>query len=876
MDQELAKTVERWRHDVRAALPAADADLIDEIAQFVAERWLDARALGISLEQADAEAQRDIVAWRSRPEASRALDRRTVPWFGWGSDLRLATRAWRVHPSFAIVASTLCAIAVAAVVSAFAIIYGILVRPLPYPQGERLAVLWMNGGSVQISYPDFTDLSTAPVFDGAALISGGRASLRIGDRIERVNLLGIEAQGLGLLGATPHAGRLLRAADAGQPNVMISHRLWTTQLQSDPRIVGSTLWMNANTYTVVGVLKRGFDFELPIPPLFKLKDNDVWLVPNTAGAAFARRDYTGYEALVRLAPGRSLQDAQNAVDAVSTRLAAEHPLTNGGRTFRVAPLLGEITQPVRRPLMLAGAAALVTLAVALVNLAMLGLVRGLQRQQELCVREALGAGAARLRRQLLTEYGLIGTFGALIGVFASRTIVRWLLASQALGLPRVDAIHIDGAALAAAGIVLVLAVLALVVTPLGLQSTLTATARTVVRHGRTSRIMVATEIALAFSLATAAVLFAVSLQRLLAVETGFDPHGGAAARVSTYAASYPNVSDVVRLYDRILERLRATPDVAAAGVSSSLPLSGQSSGTGVLAEGEIESSSVRRQAGWEYVSPGYFGAVGLRLRAGRDFAADDSTRQPHVTVINESLARALFGDANPIGRRIGVGGGERQGDWHEVVGVVADVRHSALDASPTPRVYDLFGQHWGRTMFVAVKSRTGNAAPLLAMLRQVVAAQDPEAPVFEGETLQALVNRSVSGYQVASSIAMSLAGAALALALIGVYAIAATRVSERTRELGVRAALGASPRELFGVIAREFVALTMAGGIAGIGASILTLRVMRAQLFGVSNLDAVWIVPLVGAAVLLCVLIGVTPPARRAARIDPIDAMRLE
>jgi putative ABC transport system permease protein len=871
--QNAPSPLERWRKEVRAALPAADSDLAEEIAQFVSDRWLDACARGIEELEADRQARRDIDAWRARPEA-RSRNPRARPWLGWGHDVRLATRAIGLRPAFALAIVVLSAIAVTAVVSAFAVVYGILFRPLPYPHAERLAVIWMNGENPQVSYPDFLELSSASVFEAAAAMSGGRGSLRIGDRIERVNSLSIEPQGLGMLGARPLLGRLLTASDAGRPNAMISHRLWTTHLQANPNIIGATLWVSGSTHTVVGVLEPGFDFELPVPPFFKLEDNDLWTVLNISAASFARRDFAGYEGLVRLAPDRSLAEAQAAMSTTAARLAQAHPATNANRAFRIAGLHGDVVAPVQQPLILTAVAAAITLLVALVNIAILGLVRGLQRQMELTVRHALGAGELKLRRQLITEYGLVAFIGSAVGFVAARYVTALLLASEAAALPLVSAVQFDAPVIVAAVVVMILVALALTAQPLRLLPTVLRTgARAVGNAGRARQMMVGTQIAVALSLATAGALLALSLARLLAVDPGFEPRAAAAARVSIYAAQYPQQADVLAMYDRLLEQLRAAPEVAAAAVSSSLPLSGQTSGTVVRAEG-VETSSSGIQAGWQYVSPGYVDATGMRLLAGRDFAADDIRGDSHVTIINESMARALFSDSDPIGRRIGAGGDD-QGDWHEIIGVVADVRHTALNLSPTPRVYDLFGQHWGRTLFVVVRSKTDNSLPVLSSLRRTVHALDPETPLFEANTLEALADRSAGSHRLASTIASALALVALLLALIGVHAVVAASVAERTRELGVRAALGASSRDLLHAVGDEFVPTVLSGTIAGICASWALVRLVHAQLFGVSQAEAIWIIPAVTAAMIAAVMIAVIPSARRATRIDPVSAMRL-
>ena len=878
---DLDAALERWRRQARRALPSADPDLVEEVAQHVADRWFRAREDGMDPDAADAQAEADLRAWRGQ-----TIPRRKVPWYrelvatGWSADVRYAARALRVRPLFTVGAALLSAMAVTAIVSGFAIVYGILWRPLPYPAANRLAVIWQVRGAeqTQVSYPDFTDVTAAGVFDGRAAMSGGRGSLRIGDTIARVNVLSIEAEGLAMLGAMPAAGRLLNADDTDRPFVMVSHRLWTTKLDADPAVVGRTIWLSGTEYTVVGVLQPRFDFELPVPPSFRLEHNDIWSILDTKFPLRPRRDVSPYEALVRIAPGRTMNEAQAALDATAQRLAREHPSTNAGRSFRLAPLHDEVVAPVRRPMLFVAAAAVVSLVVALANLVILGLVRGSERQEELSIREALGAGSLRIRRQLFTEYLLVAMCGVALGAVIARELVSRLVASEAAHLPRADAVRFDAPVWAVAAAVAVLIAVVLTAQPLrhrtGDWRTASRTSTRAVRRSR--RLMVATEIALALTLTTGGALLVLSLSRLLSTDPGFDPAGAASARVSAYDARYPAKADVVRFFDDIIGRLKQLPQVSAAGAGSSLPLSGQATGTAVMAEGRPVAPGARPTAGWQFITPGFLEAAGIPVRAGRDFSAADRGRTGHVTVINEDLARTLFPGENPIGRRIGVGGGEADGDWHEIIGVVADVRHQALDTAPSPRVYDLLGQHWGPTLYVVVRTRGADADPLLPAIRKTVASLDPEAPVFESATLETLVARSAAARRLASTVAVGLAFAGVLLALTGVYAVAAASVAERAKEIGVRAALGATPRDLFRLVARESAASAAFGSIAGIAGSLLVVRVLRAQLFGVQQADAAWLIPAVAIAVLAAATCAAIPPGKRAASVDPLVAIRVD
>jgi ABC-type antimicrobial peptide transport system permease subunit len=426
----------RWHREVQRALPGADRDLIDEVTQHLLDCWHRARAEGSTPAQADARVYQELEAWRQKDRWWRT---------GWLADLKYGWRALRLKPLGTLAALLLTAIAATASITAFAIAYGVLGRPLAYPDGERLVVLWQvhRGETGQISYPDYADLQGLAVFDGSAAIMGGRGSLRIGDRIERVNALGLEPRGFALLGARPHLGRLLHAGDAGQPTMMISHRLWTTHFGSDQNVIGRQLWLSGRTHTVVGVLSAGFDFELPVGETFTLEHHDIWSILDPTSTFLTRRNISTYEAIARLAPGVTLATAQAAVDAAGLQLAQAHASTNRDRTFRVASLKSDIVADARGPLLLMCAAAAAALAIALANLSTLTLLRISSRRTELAVRAALGASAMRLRRQMLTEQLIAAGLGGAAGYVAAMQLTSVLATNEAADLPRADAIQFD-------------------------------------------------------------------------------------------------------------------------------------------------------------------------------------------------------------------------------------------------------------------------------------------------------------------------------------------------------------------------------------------------------------------------------------------------
>jgi putative ABC transport system permease protein len=390
---------------------------------------------------------------------------------------------------------------------------------------------------------------------------------------------------------------------------------------------------------------------------------------------------------------------------------------------------------------------------------------------------------------------------------------------------------------------------------------------------RIRHVTVAAELALAIALSVGGALLALSLFRLTSQDPGFSATGVAAVRVSAYPARYPTMEDVHTFFSTVVGRVETLHGVAQAAAASSLPLSG-TNGTSVQAEGQPVLPGSRQSAGWQFVSPGYLGTLGMPIRRGRDFTADDLQHGGHVSIINEQLARALFGDTNPIGHRIAVGGGDATGDWHEVIGVVADVRHHSLDVPPMARVYDLFGEHWGRTLFVVARARTSDAGPLIGAIRKTVAGLDPEAPAFESATMEALVARSAGPRRLAAGLAVALGSVAVLLALVGVAAAAGAAVTERTREIGIRAALGAAPRELLRLVLRDSTRTAAAGAVAGVLGSAACAKLLSAQLYDVRAADVTLIIPIV-AIVLLCVaVLSTLPAARRAASVDPAAVTR--
>jgi putative ABC transport system permease protein len=760
-------------------------------------------------------------------------------------DLRDALRRLHRRPLITAMAFLLLTIGIGASVAAFSVAYGVLVRPLPFPDADRLAVLWeeVRGRRGQLSYPDYQDLRERVPFDAATVFASGRATVTGGAQADRVNLVQGAVTLLPLLGARPLAGRLLEPQDEGRSVIVVSHRLWQSVLHGDPQVVGRPLGLSGTQYTVVGVTAPGLDFELPVgggagAGGFTIKDVDVWL-PFNAQAEANNRAISTYQSIVKLQRDQTIERAQAAVDVVAGNLARTYPSTNLNRGFRLAPLADQIAEAKSPALLIACGGALLILLIACANLASLLAGDLAERRRDFAVREALGASRGRLVRQLVIESALLSIAAGAAGLLLARALVTSVKA--AADLPRLDAIRFD---LPVAACALVAALAA------GVASRLVAVggmgrARDDLRASissyaasapRLRRALVVVQLALAVVLSAAAILLAVSLRRLILVDPGFAGSHVLTARVSAYPARYPNMTAAFRFFDDLVLRIAAQPGVRAAAAASVVPFAGGVTGTSVGVEGRLAPMAERASAGWQTVTPGYFHALGIPILSGRDFVPADAVRPMHQTVINQALARRLFGDERAIGRRLAYGASDPVTDWHEVVGVVGDVRHGNLADAAAPRAYDLIGQHGGRTVYLVAAGAAG-AYDLAPVVRDVARQADPEAPVFEVQSLDDILNGTITPRRLATGFSMGLAGVSLLLSAIGLYGLLASSVAARSRELAIRRALGSSTAGTVRLVFAEAAALVIAGAIAGGAAAFGASRVIQSQLFGVEPTD---------------------------------------
>jgi putative ABC transport system permease protein len=803
-------------------------------------------------------------------------------------DLRHALRQLAHAPGFTVVALLTLALGIGASTAIFSVLNSVLLRPLRYPDSDRLVVIretWL---------PRFAELPVSPghYFDWRAQASSfeSLAALQLADGIPgrpgsynltgsgepvRVSAARVTANTFATLGTPPALGRGLAPGDdrPGHDQVVVlSHGFWLRQLGGRRDVLGQTLRFDDRPFTVVGVLPRDFALDRPF---------DVYTPAGfTAGEQSNRGGGHVLDVIGRLKPGVSIAQARGELQRIAARIAAQDPATSQGWGVKVTSLL-EATVAGARPVLLAllGAVALLLL-MACANVANLLLARAAARERELAIRAALGADRARIVRQLLTESVLLATLGGLLGVLIARVGLGALLALAPEGVPRAGEIAVD---LRALGFACLLA-LATGIT-FGLAPVLRAAGIDLGEalkdggHGAgDSRrqslrgALVVAEVAIALVLLVGAGLLVRSVARLLQIDPGFRARGAFAVSLSLPSRRYATPARQAAFADDAIARLAALPGVQSVGATAALPFSDD-----VINLIAFRVAERPLAGGWPttyafQVTPDYLPALGVPLLRGRLFDGRDVAAGAPVALINQAMARKLFGGEDPIGRHIDAvrGGGPDQ--WREIVGVVGDVKQDRLDADAPLQAYAPFAQAPWPAMTFVVRAPSAPAT-LPAALRAAIAAVDPDQTITRIRRLDELLSRALARQQLAMWLFAIFSGAALLLAAVGIYGVMAYTVGQRTGELALRLALGAQARDVIGLVLAQGVRLIALGVAAGLAGASLFTRVLASLLFGVEAGDALTfaavatLLALVGGAA--CLL-----PARRATKIDPTAALR--
>jgi putative ABC transport system permease protein len=787
------------------------------------------------------------------------------------ADLRYATRQLRKSPGFTAVAAATLALGIGANTAMFSLVRGVLLRPLPYPQAERLA---MAG----LSLPDFDDLRrAATVFDDTAVWASNLYLVGGEGAAEQVRGAIVSDRFFPMLGGAA-VGRALGPADARDKVIVLAHGLWTRRFGADPGVVGRTVRLSGESYTVIGVM--GPEFQFP-PGQFELW---VPLEGAMAGAPgqLDNRSLRIFRALGRLAPGVTLAQAQGQVDAIAARLAREHPATNEGVGITFAPIYDRLVGGVRTALLvLMGVVALVLL-IASANVANLLLARAKSREREIAVRTALGAGRGRLVRQLLTESVLLSAAGSALGLLLARWILDVLPTLAAAQIPRLASVRIDPAVLAFTAAVAIATGLLFGLAP-AWQAARTDAAQGL-REGRrgspgpTARRLraglTAAEVALALVVLVGAGLLVQSLVRLLNVDAGFVADNLLTFHVQMARPVLRTPAQRAALAGDVVTRIARLPGVQAAGGGTGLPPVTPQRATGFVAEGVSESAPEGRHAYFLAATPDYFRALGARVREGRAFVDADGAGAPEVVILNHSLARRLYGGASAVGRRIRLVNPEQGDGWRTVVGVVDDVRYSGLDDPGEAAIYTPFAQTPFLWTYVMVRT-SGPPLALAGAIRQAVSAVDPTLEAAAVKPMAEVVAETVAQPRFNVVLLSAFAALALLLAAVGIYGVISYSVVQRTKEIGIRMALGADSTDVLRLITGEGLRLAAMGVVAGLLGAAATARVLATLLFEVQPTDALTYAS-AAAFLVLVALAASAIPAWRATRVAPVSALRAE
>jgi putative ABC transport system permease protein len=879
--------VSLWRHlthGLRALTrrSAAAREVADEVAHYLEEATAAHRARGLSPAEARRAARLELGS------AATAVEQQ-VREVGWedlvatlAADLRYAARRLRAAPGFTAIAVLTLGLGIGATTAIFSAIDPVLIAPLPYPHADGIATIWDTGpdrSRLDVTFGTVAELGErSRSFEAIAALKPWRPTLIGGAEPERLDGQRVGWSYFRVLGVAPALGEDFQASDDrldGGRVVILSDGLWRRRFGADPAILGRPITLDGDPYAVIGVIPRGFENVLaPAAELWTPLGYDL-----SQGRAWGHH----LRAVGRLAPGVGVARAARDLDAIARSPVAEFPRPpwaslDGG--LILTPLQEDLTRGVRPALLaLLGAVALV-LVIAGVNVTNLLLARGVQRRGELALRAALGAGRRRLLRQLLTESLLLAALGGALGMAVALAGVRALVALVPPGLPRAGAIGVDGAAFAFG-----LGLTTLIGLACGLAPALQgsrggphgdlphASLRTTGGHRRARGALVVAEVALALVLLVSSGLLLRSLQRLFAVAPGFEPSHLLTLEVQTSGHRFDDDEVTRRFFDAALAAVRRLPGVAAAAFTSQLPLSGDEDLYGVHFDPSPPDDPGEVRGSFRYaVSPGYFETLRIPLRRGRLLAEGDRADAPRVALVSESLARRRLRGRDPLGQRLRIG----DGPLYTIVGVVGDVKQTSLALDEPDAVYVTAAQ-WrfaDRALALVVRAR-GDAAALAPAVRRAVWSVDGDQPIVRVATMADLVAASAAERRFALILFAAFAMAALALAAAGIYGVLAGAVAERTREIGVRAALGASRGEILALVVRQGMALTGLGAALGVAGAAVATRAIAGMLFGVSPLDpATYLGVIALLAAVAMAACGV--PAWRAARVDPATTLRAE
>lgn len=815
-------------------------------------------------------------------------------------DLKHGIRILAKSPGFTIVAVLTLALGIGASTAVFSIVNAVLLKPLPYPHAERIVFPWrqapagINLGYNEIPWglPDFQLMrqDTKTFQDLGAFQSDSFILTGAGEPV-RLDGLRASAGFFPVLGVEPVFGRSFTLEEdqpGHQHEVLLSYSLWRNKFGGDPRIVGRAVALNGEEYAVTGVMPAGFSFprKEEMPGSFEFPREAALWVPLALPAAKLHPDDPDELAVIgRLNSGVTIERAQAEMNVFAKREEAAIPRGKGWFNSRVTPLARQAAGDMQRPLLLLLAAIGVVLLIACANVANLLLLRSVGRQKEFTLRAALGAGRARLVRQVLTESVVLAFAGGALGILLGQSGVYFVKNFGPPNLPRLHEITLDAKVFFfALAVTLTTGILFGLVPALGtanenLVETLKEGGQRSGGSHAGSKIrnaLLVSEVALALVLVIAASLLVRTFAQLLKVDPGFNATRVLTFELSLPGAKYADADHIVALYRNSLDRLQSLPGVESAGLVRTVPMGGAADSSGIRIPGHVAASEKERPyAEYTIVSPGYFAAVATPILRGRDFLESDTADSVPVTVISKAMAKKYWPGEDPIGKQVGPG--SLRYPVATIVGIAADVKHLSMREDPGPEMYVLYNQKpWPSllTMQFALRTKADPTA-VTASARQAIFSLDGDVPIAKVNTLETLLDASMTQ----SRFTMLLLGAfgilALLLASVGIYGVISYAVAQRTREFGIRMALGAQPGKMFGMILGQGARIAGLGIFLGLVGAVAITRVMASLLFDVQPTDPLTFtaVPLV---LIVVALAACYVPARRAMRVDPMVALRYE
>ena len=803
-------------------------------------------------------------------------------------DIRYALRMLSKSAGFTVVVILTLALGIGANTAIFSVVSAVLLQPLPFPQPERIVSIHgldLRSGETgrPLSYPDFADLQAqSKTLGSVAAYDDGTATLTAAGDPVHLELCGVSADMFAVLRAKPMFGRVFVSTEdrPGSRVVILSHRLWKTRFGGDPNVASKPIMLDGKPYTIAGVMPPEFQFPLDAQPM------DLWMSMGAAVDAESQTERGSHflKVIGRLKDGATLQQANAETSEIAARLANQYPDTNGHMGMGLEPEINALVGKVQPALLLVLGAVGFLLLIACANAANLLLARAAGRQREMAIRASLGAGRARILRQLLTESVLLALAGGASGLLLAVWGAAALTNLPSVGIPRLASAGVDLRGLGfTLGVSLLTGVLfglapALHASRFNLFGSLKEGGRTAtdgMGRSRVRSILVISQVSLAVVLLIGASLMIESMYYLLHQSPGFDPQGVLAFDLDLPDARYGKPEQSADFFKELLSRLRNVPGVKNASAVMPLPLSSGIMRTSFEIEGQPMAKSDLPRTQIRAVGLDYFQAMRIPLIAGREFTGRDDRNASHVIIINQTLSRRFFPNENPLGKHMKPGMSAGKTDsMCEIVGVVGDVKHRNLWQQPDPESYVPYEQNSIGAMNVVVRSEN-DPMLLLPAIREQLRSLDAELPIYHAQRMEEYVAASVAQRRFTGLLCAVFAGAGLLLAVVGLFGVMSYSVAQRTHEIGVRLAVGAEKPDILRLILTEGMRITVVGIALGLLGAFAVSSVVKSQLFGVSATDPLTFLGVV-AALALVALAACYIPARRATRVDPMVALRYE